>query len=297
MATTTRNKVEQEFPLDEGYVTKILFDVVDNYLHFLCVISSKYLVDLNNKDINKRKFEEVRQELYEFVKKHRVYILFSWYAVFIPDQNEFTSKFDLQNLDTAETFIGFEKFVEFFQQGILVYRDATVEYKKTIVTKTIDINDLLERVFEQPIAEIKIEDVMNLAIMTFLDDQKWKGSKTSYRLLSRKLERRTIDFRNDRISTERMEELSFTLDDATRRILVDNAQCSVCLGDYENGQIVCRTPCRHFFHRRCLDDWFKPEKCWADSDSEDEDHAGEGAEENGRQRKKFQCPICRHNCC
>ena len=245
----------------------------------------------------KRKFEEVRQELYEFVKMHKENIIFGWYAVYIPKQNDFTAKFDMQNLDTPETFIGFEKFVEFFQQKILVYRDTTVEYEKPLIIKTVAINALLERVFEKLIAEITLEDVNNLEDVTFLDDQVWKGSKTSYRLLSRKLERRTIDFRKNRISTERMEELSFTFDDAAGRILVDNTQCSVCLEDYENDQIVCRMPCGHLFHRYCLDGWLKPQRCWGGPNSEDEDYAGAEAEENDRESKKFHCPNCRQYCC
>ena len=295
MATTSKDKFEQEFPFAKEYVTKVLIDAVKNYLQFLCVISSKYLVDLNNKEINKKTFEEVRRELYEFVKGHKENVLFGWYVVEIPDQNAFAAKFDMRNLDTAETFIDFEKFVEFFQQEISVIRDTDVEYVKTLIHKTVDTSALFERAFEKQIAEITLEDVVNLEVVTHLDDHPaWKGGKISYGLLRQKLERRTSDFRNELISTERMEELSFTFDDAAGLgVQVGNTECSVCLENYESGQVVCRMPCGHFFHRRCLDEWFKPEKFWADSDSED--RAGEGAEES--ERKKFQCPNCRHNCC
>ena len=33
--------------------------------------------------------------------------------------------------------------------------------------------------------------------------------------------------------------------------------CSVCLGDYEIGDVAVRLPCRHYFHKQCISDWLK----------------------------------------
>lgn len=33
-------------------------------------------------------------------------------------------------------------------------------------------------------------------------------------------------------------------------------ECSVCLGDYEIGDVAVRLPCRHCFHKQCILNWF-----------------------------------------
>lgn len=34
-------------------------------------------------------------------------------------------------------------------------------------------------------------------------------------------------------------------------------ECSVCLGDYEIGDVAARLPCRHYFHKLCILNWLK----------------------------------------
>ena len=60
------------------------------------------------------------------------------------------------------------------------------------------------------------------------------------------------------ISNERVEELSFTLDGATRHLITDS-QCSVCIEEFETNQVLCRMPCGHCFHKQCIENWFSKE--------------------------------------
>lgn len=36
--------------------------------------------------------------------------------------------------------------------------------------------------------------------------------------------------------------------------------CAVCLGDFEEGDVLRRLPCKHSFHRACVDKWLKQNK-------------------------------------
>jgi len=47
----------------------------------------------------------------------------------------------------------------------------------------------------------------------------------------------------------------------------DGERCTVCLDDYEDGEIVLQLPCSHIFHGHCVPEWFKTQKT---------------------------CPLCRH---
>ncbi len=38
-------------------------------------------------------------------------------------------------------------------------------------------------------------------------------------------------------------------------LLAPGQQCRMCLHGYQEGQAVRRLPCRHKFHKECIDDW------------------------------------------
>ncbi|KAE8679811.1 Profilin family protein [Hibiscus syriacus] len=44
----------------------------------------------------------------------------------------------------------------------------------------------------------------------------------------------------------------------SQKLMNDEAvQCFICLGEYEEGDIIRRLPCNHEFHRTCIDKWLK----------------------------------------
>lgn len=45
-----------------------------------------------------------------------------------------------------------------------------------------------------------------------------------------------------------------------RSIPEEDANCTICLGDYEEGQELKRLPCRHHFHSNCVDEWLRLNK-------------------------------------
>jgi hypothetical protein len=63
--------------------------------------------------------------------------------------------------------------------------------------------------------------------------------------------------------------------------------CVICLSEFENGDAVRRLPCRHLFHRTCVDDYFNRQVSSSDR------------EQNSHRRTESACstpcPICRQD--
>ena len=115
----------------------------------------------------------------------------------------------------------------FFQNCTLVYRNSSGNCGSSIIYKTLDVNTLLEQVIGKSVTEITYEVLSNFMNISFLEDHKWKSSKFSYAQLIENIKRRTCDFKNNRISTQRMEELSLNIDDVTMHIVAEK-ECSIC---------------------------------------------------------------------
>ena len=43
----------------------------------------------------------------------------------------------------------------------------------------------------------------------------------------------------------------------SRTVLAKEGKCSVCISEYEMGDIIKGLPCTHWFHVDCIDKWFK----------------------------------------
>ena len=46
------------------------------------------------------------------------------------------------------------------------------------------------------------------------------------------------------------------------RLSSEESTCVVCLGDYEDGELLKVLPCQHHFHKSCIDEWlFRQKTC------------------------------------
>ena len=243
----------QESILNDENIEKlrdVFFRCLQNYMVFLYEIAYTYLNCLSNKDVVKRKFVEVRQNLFEHVKQHEDLTTIDQFLVKTGDK--VMAKYIFVSYDSADKFIDFENFLKFSQE----IKSTSNEISTSAVFGQSQCVAFFKHVFKKPLAEITDEDLLNYKNISFLDDEQWKGTKCSYAELGGKIKRRIEDFNNKVVSPDRIEEISFIYDDTTESI-VENKECSVCKEKYENDQIVSRMPCNHFFHRRCIETWFK----------------------------------------
>ena len=174
--------------------------------------------------------------------------------------NKLLCELNFGSLDSPNEFIPIDSITKFCKDKLKRYtNNTTVECSAIATFEQTGCDLLLEEVFKRPIAEITDKNLLNFKNISFLDDQKWKNTKFSYEELSKNVTRRNHDFKNNVISTERVDEITFTYDESSILFVVD-AECSICQENCETGQEVCRMPCSHVFHRRCIEKWFKPRK-------------------------------------
>ena len=229
---------------------------VELYFIILSIITDTYLKDAKNQELIKRKFDEIRQQLFEFVKQHRDFILIHR-SLFKVD-TKIMAHLNFGCLGNAEKFIDFETMIKFVVESNEINRNnLCVENFLDVSYEPLGYVKFVEQLYRKPVSQITKEDLVNFENIAYLDDQKWKHTKCSHIDLRNKMYRRLMDFKFNRVPTERTEELSFTFDESTEHIVADK-ECVICKEEYENGQELCRMPCNHFFHRHCIEKWFKP---------------------------------------
>ena len=236
-------------------VKNTLSGIIDCYMKFLCKIANKYSIYSKSKEANKRLFDNVRSELFNFVFQHMDFVSTNQYIVKLNE--EAVSKFSLRCLYSADKFIDFQEFFQFCQGIILYKNDPLVKYKTDIEFKETGLTLLLEQLFQKPLAEITETNLVEFDKITVMNDKTWQLKKCSYAELKSKITRRIYDFKKNIVSIDRLEELTFVYDETTKH-LVSIKECSVCMTTYENGEKVSRMPCNHCFHRHCIEQWFKP---------------------------------------
>ena len=300
----------------------LLLNVIDEYLTYLFAVAENYLKYSNNKRTYKLKFEEIRQDLYDFVKQHSSGIFMKHYIITVDDK--IVHVFYFGSLESANKFVNFEKFAEFVQDASKVFKEnPNYDFHGNYDFDPKGYLHFLVHEFKKTIAQIVDEGLLNyekLENTKFLNNQKWNGTKCSYAQLKAQILRRRENFDDSVVSLERVEELSFVYDETTENIVSDK-KCCRCLEQYEIGQKLCRMPCRHFFHKRCILKWFKIpsspqydpyddfENSATENSMDSEDFADENDTEDGSfedtepemeedsSEPGFECPICGYICC
>ncbi|KAJ3221240.1 hypothetical protein HK099_003671 [Clydaea vesicula] len=59
------------------------------------------------------------------------------------------------------------------------------------------------------------------------------------------------------LPTFKFEQFKIKKNSYKKKIDEADLKCSICLMDYNKGEELRKLPCFHFFHRECIDDWFK----------------------------------------
>ena len=191
-------------------------------------------------------------------------------------------KLNFASADSAEEFLDYEKYLHFRRQKnelCNAYSCKEIFTKLLIGFDESKVITFIEKVFNRPTSEISTEDIKTFKDVYFVVDVKWKNSKCTIDDFSKKIARRINDFDNNVVSPERIEELSFTLDESTNQLVTD-PECTICQESFEENQVLSRMPCGHSFHKMCMKKWTKVEKNQAQQDEEfsDEDSIADSLE-------------------
>ena len=255
--------------------------IIHNYLSLLCRIANKIIESFDDNHVNK--FEEVRLEMFEFVKNHKDLLSIQGVVVMLGTEEKL--KLNFPSYDSAENFLDYETYLNFRRQKNELYN--AYSYKEIVTKLLIGFDDskvinLIETLFNRPSSEISTEDIKTFKDVYFVVDVEWKNSKCTIDDLSKKIARRINDFENDVVSPERIEELSFTLDTSTNHLVTD-PECTICEESFEENQVLSRMPCGHSFHKMCIKKWTKIEKNQAEQDEEflDDDSVVDRLEREG----------------
>ena len=181
-------------------------------------------------------------------------------------------KLNFASADSAEEFLDYEKYLHFRRQKnelCNAYSCKEIFTKLLIGFDESKVITFIEKVFNRPTSEISTEDIKTFKDVYFVVDVKWKNSKCTIDDFSKKIARRINDFDNNVVSPERIEELSFTLDESTNQLVTD-PECTICQESFEENQVLSRMPCGHSFHKMCIKKWTKIEPSQLDEFSDED---------------------------
>ena len=240
----------------EEFLNKVVHALgaaVLEYVDFLFEIIDKKLSE-PSRDANlyKRKFDEVRLELFQLADFHKPVIRLNRISL----QNEngaVYASFSFGDFDSVDTFLDYEALQDFNKKR----KNRLVELHTscTFLLETGKVTKIIEKLFNKPLASISAED-LDISRCRFFNAHKWNNTKLSYAELKNRVSRRIEDLKNKSVSAGSIKELSFTFNETTKRPVLEY-QCSVCQDGFEIGQKLIGLPCDHVFHKECIEPWFK----------------------------------------
>ena len=253
--------------LDVNVISDTFVDVVHSYLKFLQQIFCLILKDAENVEINKRKFNEVKEELYTFLVKHKKFFNVKNCEVILEDEL-ITDTILFDYSQTSDDFFTLDDFLKHNKNKILnCITKKRLQYKYTIDSEVDRIIERVKLLLEkQNICNEDIKKLLESRYLLYMFE--FDSNCTNYYELSDYINKRNLNYCKEIVCIERIEEFSFEFNGSIEGF-EDQICCGICMNEYEINQQICKLPCNHFACRKCIEVWFE---------------------------KRFQCPFCRNDC-
>ena len=267
--------------IDEGFqkAKDSIEDVIISYGIFMETIGNSIERSNENVAINRRKLLETKYELHNYLAKHK--------HVF-----ELTKLTYKRETKEWKQVVALESFENFIKVGdFLKYISEKIEIEQTNPETDVGIRIHYATLFD--VKELKrlintisgfsnCRDINIEYIKAFLDNNflvnnfELNTKCSSYEELQAYIEKRTNDYLRSEVSSERINEFSFTYRHPIADFK-DEKSCGKCWIFYQEGQEVCCLPCKHFYCRDCTEKMF-------------------AAPEIPSSERMFQCPTCDEDC-
>ena len=245
--------------------------VISNYLRFMGMIGITIVTSNEDVEINKRKLLETKKEFYNFLDKHKNVFEFRG-LIFKTENKEWPQTVAVESF---EDFIKIDEFMKYISEATEIkqtYPNANFEIYVYISVDDEELENIIKSILGlRRCRKLRSEDIRKFYDNNFLVDKEVLKTKCSnYEELQAYIEKRLNDYKQSKVSAERINEFSFNFHYPIPGF-EDEKSCVVCLEDYKEGQEICRLPCNHFCCRVCTEEMFQ-------------------------KNELFQCPICRGDC-
>ena len=228
--------------------------VLSSYIAFLQFICSN-IVNKREIDRNRRKFEAVKKELYNFLVRHkRFFIVDFCYYKFNKKPNRIICPLKFNYSGNCDQFLNFENFLRHFKANKKVVENVPYDIIFNLSQDTSRQKSRICKVLEKyPVTN----EVSKMFFKThFLVPKEVLNTKLSnYDELARHIDGRIDGYQASVVSAERIEEMSFAFEGSVEGL--KGEPCPICMDEYEKGRQVCRFPCGHFCCRKCTEGTFK----------------------------------------
>ena len=257
----------------EGHQTYI--SVATSYFDLLQSICFKILENIQNKEINKRKYLAIKRELFDFLVIHKKYFNFKKCEVMKKYENLPVETLMIDYSGNYDEFLKLDDCLKYVEKCIELYN--TEVFQSVVYCIDRSKNEMIKTIKNR----LQKQDINNEDLKTFfetsylVDEYHISKTFTNYNELSCYIDKRRNNYWNSRVSIERINEMSFKFQGSIKDF-EDEKSCGVCLQDYEKDQEVCRLPCNHFCCRNCTEKMF--------------------AIPQDGSKAHFQCPFCRGDC-
>ena len=232
--------------------------VLQRYMPFLDLICNEILNE-RNINRNRRKYEAVKKELYNYLIRHIKYFTVHFCHYQLKGKtNKIICPIKFNYSGTCEQFLKFDNFFKYFKANKKVVQGETYTVQFIVTSKVDKIESRMWSFLRKP--RITNEDVKKFFKTHFLVHRGLLKTKLSnYNDLAAHVKRRVECYMESAVSFERIDEMSFVYKGHFKG-LKGEKWCAVCMEEYEKGREVCAFPCQHFCCRKCAEQMFNVRK-------------------------------------